>query len=372
MNIPIQVTVDLIQEYQLFTFTAKQKDIGRSAVITVTANGQVIPVTEADGANIYIAKPDGTKVYNACSFDNGRVVAELTSQMLASAGTAKVELELGAASGSRITTPIFNLKVLPTQIDGTAIESSNEFTALQQALLQVGEIATMRADIGDLTNLKTTAKSSLVDAINEQNSKFAPAGYGFGENAIAVSSVLLKSEVELDAALETIYSKMESGKTKLIRFSGYPDNSDYNWYGFLFKSSTNYGSLIMQSSYAKGSLITKAKFGGAWQPLEWVNPRMLPGVEYRTTERWNDKPVYTQLVNCGFGPNNTQKAIAFAYSVIRCFSFCDAGGGYTISLPLNYGESKVTCHHQSGTIIVYANYDVSSYTVYAQVWYTKD
>lgn len=202
--------------------------------------------------------------------------------------------------------------------------------------------------------------------------KFAPSGYGYGGKSVTFTSTLLRSDAELEGVLEPIYLAMESGETKLIRFAGYPDNSDYAWFGILSKSSNNYGSLLVQSSYAKGSLVSKAKFGGVWQPLEWVNPRMLLGVEYRTTERWNDKPVYTQLVNCGFGPNSTQKAIAFAYSVIRCFGFCDAGGGYTISLPLNYGESKVTCHHQSGTIIVYANYDVSSYTVYAQVWYTKD
>lgn len=127
----------------------------------------------------------------------------------------------------------------------------------------------------------------------------APAGFGFGEQAIELSSGLLKSEAELDTALETIYSKMENSETKLIRFAGYPDNSDYNWYGFLFRSSANYGSLIMQSAYAKGSLISKAKYESTWQPLEWVNPPMAVGVEYRTTERWEGKPVYTKLVSLG-------------------------------------------------------------------------
>jgi len=283
MNIPIQVTVDLIQEYQLFTFTAKQKDIGRSAVITVTANGQVIPVTEADGANIYIAKPDGTKVYNACRFDNGRVVAELTNQMLASAGTAKVELELGAASGSRITTPIFNLKVLPTQIDGTAIESSNEFTALQQALLQVGEIATMRADIGDLTKLKTTAKSSLVDAVNEQNSKFAPAGYGLGVS-------------EPQKTLSDCNDGKFSGWYKTV---GSTLNSPYAAGGWM-RADMFSGAYGTQTWYceANGGISAQRIMNlGVWQPWEWVNPPMELNTEYRTTERYKGKPVYVKIVS---------------------------------------------------------------------------
>lgn len=33
--------------------------------------------------------------------------------------------------------------------------------------------------------------------------------------------------------------------------------------------------------------------------VEWVNPPMNFGVEYRTTERYMGKPVYVKVVNCG-------------------------------------------------------------------------
>ena len=39
--------------------------------------------------------------------------------------------------------------------------------------------------------------------------------------------------------------------------------------------------------------------GNTWSPWEWENPPMRVGVEYRTTERWNDAPVYAKLVNIG-------------------------------------------------------------------------
>lgn len=366
MNIPIQVTVDLIQEYQLFTFTAKQKDIGRSAVITVTANGQVIPVTEADGANIYIAKPDGTKVYNACRFDNGRVVAELTNQMLASAGTAKVELELGAASGSRITTPIFNLKVLPTQIDGTAIESSNEFTALQQALLQVGEIATMRADIGDLTKLKTTAKSSLVDAVNEQNSKFAPAGFGLGESGgrycdnpdlvITPGFYSMGGENVVNSAfVDTTFSIFKYG-TLLVE----------NRYGFIWQTFKYNGYVACRFSTNEGT---------SWSELEWVNPPMELGIEYRTTERWNGKPIYVTLVNFGALPNASIKTIIsqIAFSeIVGVEGMVSSGGGANPISNMN-GLDDIWIH--GGTqmnINVMTSTDLSEKTMTLIVKYTKD
>ena len=38
--------------------------------------------------------------------------------------------------------------------------------------------------------------------------------------------------------------------------------------------------------------------------VEWVNPPILPGVEYRTTERYLGKPVYAMIINCGMSEDN--------------------------------------------------------------------
>lgn len=130
-----------------------------------------------------------------------------------------------------------------------------------------------------------------------------------------------------------------------------------------------------QTAYTlNGYVAERVLWNGVWRDWDVRNPQMIVGVEYRTTERWQGKVVYTQVVNCGFAPNVSYKGIAFPYSVIRCLGFCDAGNGYTMSLPLNYGNSGtiVSCHHQSGNIIVYSNDNSSAYTVYVQVWYLKD
>lgn len=44
--------------------------------------------------------------------------------------------------------------------------------------------------------------------------------------------------------------------------------------------------------------------------VEWVNPPMLLGVEYRTTERYLGKPVYVKLIDCGNLPDGTTKEVA--------------------------------------------------------------
>lgn len=48
---------------------------------------------------------------------------------------------------------------------------------------------------------------------------------------------------------------------------------------------------------------------GSWGPWEWVNPPMELGIEYRTVERFQGKPVYVKVVDCGVMTNNKTIAI---------------------------------------------------------------
>lgn len=60
------------------------------------------------------------------------------------------------------------------------------------------------------------------------------------------------------------------------------------------------------------------KSRGVWSPLEWINPPLQIGVEYRTTERYQGKPVYIQLVSCGTFPTaGKTKQVTFAESNIQ-------------------------------------------------------
>lgn len=118
----------------------------------------------------------------------------------------------------------------------------------------------------------------------------APAGYGYG--GLAVNIGTMTDESVLETALETIYTAMGSWETKMITYVW----NGWRWFGILSKSSENNGSLIAHSAVNGGSKINKNKYNGAWLPLEWDNPPMLPGVEYRTIERWNGKPVYRKCV----------------------------------------------------------------------------
>ena len=70
---------------------------------------------------------------------------------------------------------------------------------------------------------------------------------------------------------------------------------------------------------------------------EWLNPPMVIGVEYRTTERYNGKPVYWKSFNFGNLPNATLKLISHGSSSIEDIvaSSCSArsGSGSVVHIP---------------------------------------
>lgn len=65
-------------------------------------------------------------------------------------------------------------------------------------------------------------------------------------------------------------------------------------YGVLVVSGID-TSFVFQTLYpltTSNSCLRRQSYSGTWKPWEWVNPPMLTGVEYRTTERINGKAVY--------------------------------------------------------------------------------
>ena len=117
-------------------------------------------------------------------------------------------------------------------------------------------------------------------------SAFAPAGYGLGEE-------LPTFQVnDLNSATRTGTYRYGVGSANA------PTNSG-EWvrvesYSSTFKHQTAF------VSYTGGHVAERWMRNGVWEPWEWRNPPLSFGVEYRTTERYNGKPVYVKCVNYGY------------------------------------------------------------------------
>jgi len=93
---------------------------------------------------------------------------------------------------------------------------------------------------------------------------------------------------------------------------------------------------------------------GVWSPWEWVNPPMQLGVEYRTVERYNGKPVYVKAINFGALPNNANKSVEHGVEDMGiCFElFGNSSPNSAPSIGVNLiGDSRVTEIYRAGNVI---------------------
>lgn len=196
MEIYKPITVDLYNPYPLGIMNAKQGDTARGAIVTLTAGGSIVePTTEQ--VRIYAKKPDGTKVYNDCTIQDGKVKIVFTNQLLAIAGSLPVELEM--MSGNDIlTTPIFVIQVLPTNIDSSAIESSDEFTALEDALQKVEDLG----NIDDTTvSFSRASMRTNIQSGQTVSTIFGKISKWFADIASGAVSTLLGNNLTASRAL---------------------------------------------------------------------------------------------------------------------------------------------------------------------------
>lgn len=89
---------------------------------------------------------------------------------------------------------------------------------------------------------------------------------------------------------------------------------------------------------------------------EWVNPPMMFGVQYRTTERHDRSPVYVKCINIGTLPASGSIWVetgVHANRVIRCETYTNNGGvgwefpmqpGGSLQAALNFSGSDVGVH----------------------------
>ena len=87
-------------------------------------------------ASLYIKKPDGTEIYNSCTISGNQVTYKPTTQSFASLGTSKCQLQI-IESGDTAVSFLIYADVTENIIDSSAIESQDEFTALEEALQTV-------------------------------------------------------------------------------------------------------------------------------------------------------------------------------------------------------------------------------------------
>lgn len=111
---------------------------------------------------------------------------------------------------------------------------------------------------------------------------------------------------------------------------------------------------------------------------DWINPPMIFGTEYRTTERCNGKVVYALRVNCGTLPNTTSKSVSTTIPSTATVVSAEvvafgSGGAYSFPIYSSSGTLRGMFFITSSKNIGINTFtDMSAWTGYAIVKYTKD
>ena len=130
---------------------------------------------------------------------------------------------------------------------------------------------------------------------------------------------------------------------------------------------------------ANNNKLVRSRYGTAIRAWEWINPPMLLGTEYRTTERYLGKPVYTQVFKAfdslAKGGSVYDAPISNVYQVISCTG---ESGGWNLPSDVIGGEVAGNFIHigtQKGStaVQVYAitNRETWAAPVYVTLRYTK-
>lgn len=171
------------------------------------------------------------------------------------------------------------------------------------------------------------------------------------------------------------------------------------WYQFVLEGSTianitsNYWFLHV-SAYGDGSQhcvqefypvtasiytkIIRRKRAGNWQDAEVENPPMAANTEYRTAERWGGKSVYIKRISIGTLPNTTNKLTSHgisgaSFASVEVFATKSDGSLFQpFPIITTSGELRGKVQVTGTSVTVYTFSDLSAYTAYAIVRYTKD
>jgi hypothetical protein len=190
--------IDLSNKYtSIPKYRLKQYDTNSRKFEFTLLNQSLVYDLTGLTANAYFYKADGHKVYSPCTIDNataGKLSLILTTQTLTYPGNVECELSLYDTTGGVIATISFTFEVLEVLRDDNAIESTDEFSALTEALALVEtwnqqfETKYNGLEAEYATEL-TTVKSQLEETAYYVSS-FGAIGDGTTDDTVAIQNTI--------------------------------------------------------------------------------------------------------------------------------------------------------------------------------------
>ena len=111
------ITISLYDPYPIKVLNIKQYDTGRGAMVTLTGLGGDVITPTGNGLYVYAKKRDGNIIYNTVTLVGSQVQIDFDEQMTVLSGLLQVEIQMIDPEGKTISTPIFAVNVMPSNIN---------------------------------------------------------------------------------------------------------------------------------------------------------------------------------------------------------------------------------------------------------------
>ncbi len=147
MQITKKIVMEVWEQNNITVHAVQGEANARFLEIHLRQDNEPLDLTGKTAA-IYYQKPDGKQIFNACAIPDpktGVVIAELTPQMSAAAGRVdQAEIWVFGTDDALLKVRAIQIDFYPSDYSG-AIESTDELTALQQALQNAGDLHLIRS-----------------------------------------------------------------------------------------------------------------------------------------------------------------------------------------------------------------------------------
>jgi hypothetical protein len=185
----------------------------------------------------------------------------------------------------------------------------------------------------------------------------------------------IETDAELTAAIDDLWSNTADWSEGHFAFNMRKSVGQIYggiWHITSYKANSSYGVIKAVGYNASHPTIMYLNKMQTWAEWEWVNPPMTLGAEYRTTERFNGKVVYTKLIYCGAITNGA------VVDTGRKLTFRHAGNiSLSNSIPYALSNKENTSYWadsyvEDSRLHLSCGSGFGGYNWYEQIWYTKD
>lgn len=242
-----------------------------------------------------------------------------TSALTVTESAGRTTRTFTATNGATIRIPVIELPTGTGTIKITASTNPGSGVVTVTRNWTYSKTAPTFANAGSTAQLQQNGKNvfplTLLECVRG-GENLAPGGYGLGTPAQLRASA---NDCKLSGWYMTAFNVPNApdgdGGYWLIRVDGRDDTVLYQ---------TAYAN--RQNSGAPNSVICRRYYvNSEWSPWEYITPPMQLGVEYRTVERYNSKPIYIKAVSLGLLENNTSKSVEHGISdfgsCVECSGF---------------------------------------------------